>query len=318
MALDKKDWKILAELSKDCRISLTQLGKKAGVSREVADYRVRRLVKQGIIKAFCIDVDIEKLGYTKHVVYLELRNIDKKKEKEIFKVLEKNKFVSWLVTSTGKWSIIFDLHSKDNQHLSQLIKELKQELGVYFGKYDISTLDDYSYFHSKFFGGKEKTKKASKEGTTLDEVDLKILRTLRDNARMDYMQLSKRVGLTAEAISRRIKRLKETNVIKQFYIFPDLTKLGFEHYNIQINLENISNEKERGVMHYLENHELVSFIYKPIAHWDVEFGLFVKNPGELRDFLLELRTLHPQNVRIKDVVLFYEELLPNFLPEGVF
>jgi hypothetical protein len=47
-------------------------------------------------------------------------------------------------------------------------------------------------------------------------------------------------------------------------------------------------------------------------------GVFVKNPGEVRDFILQLRTLHPENIRIKDVKLFYEELLPNFLPEGVF
>jgi DNA-binding Lrp family transcriptional regulator len=130
--------------------------------------------------------------------------------------------------------------------------------------------------------------------------------------------LSKEIKLTPEAISKRIKRLKENNIIKQFYIFPDLTKLGFEHYNIQINLENIYNEIEKKILNYLQNHKSVSFIYKPISHWDIEFGVFVKNPGELRDFMLQLRTLHPENIRIKDVALFYEEILPNFLPEGVF
>ena len=145
-----------------------------------------------------------------------------------------------------------------------------------------------------------------------------LLKILRNNARIDYVTLSKEIKLTPEAISKRIKRLKENNIIKRFYIFPDLTKLGFEHYNVQINLENIDNEKENKIMNYLQTHKSVSFIYKPISHWDIEFGVFVKNPGELRDFILQLRTLHPENIRIKDVALFYEEILPNFLPEGVF
>ena len=318
MALDKKDWKILATLSKDCRTSLTQIAKTVGVSREVADYRIKKLVNTGIIKSFCTEVDLQTLGFTKHVVYLELKNVDKEKEENIFQYLKNHKFISWIVTSTGKWSIIFDIHSKNTQHLSQLIKELKQKVGNYFGEYDIVTLEKYQYFHSKLFGEKEIIQKKKTKEITLDETDLSLLKILRNNARIDYVKLSKEINLTPEAISKRIKRLKEANIIKQFYIFPDLTKLGFEHYNIQINLENIDNEKEDKIMNYLQNHKSVSFIYKPLSHWDIEFGVFVKNPGELRDFMLQLRTLHPENIRIKDVALFYEELLPNFLPEGVF
>ena len=147
MALDKKDWKILATLSKDCRTSLTQIAKTVGVSREVADYRIKKLVNTGIIKSFCTEVDLQTLGFTKHVVYLELKNVDKEKEENIFKFLKNHKFISWIVTSTGKWSIIFDIHSKNTQHLSQLIKELKQKVGNYFGEYDIVTLEKYQYFH---------------------------------------------------------------------------------------------------------------------------------------------------------------------------
>ena len=318
MIINKKDRSILATLSKDCRTSLTQIAKVVEVSREVVNYRIKKLVKNGIIKSFCTEVDLQALGYTKHVVYLELKNVDKEKEENVFRFLKNHKFVSWIVTSTGKWSIIFDIHSKNTEHLSKLIKELKQKLGVYLGGYDIVTLEKYQYFHSKFFGEKETIQKKKTKDMTLDKTDLSLLRILRNNARIDYVKLSKKIRLTPEAISKRIKRLKDNKIIKQFYIFPDLTKLGFEHYNLQINLENVDNEKEIRIVKYLQDHKSVSFIYKPISHWDIEFGVFVKNPGELRDFMLQLRTLHPENIRIKDVTLFYDEILPNVLPEGVF
>lgn len=318
MNLDKKDWKILSFLSQDCRISLTQLAKRVKTSREVADYRVKRLVKNGIIKYFCTDINLEILSYTKHVVYLELINVDKNKEQEIFNILKKNTYVSWLVTSTGKWSVIFDIHSKNTQHLAQLIKEIKNSLPEHIGEYEIATLENYAYYHSKFFGEKSINKKKIAKNIKLDQTDLFLLKILRNNARLDYVELSKKINLTPEAISKRIKRLKENSIINQFYIFPDITKLGFEHYNMQINLGNINAEREKNIMSYLEQHNSVSFIYRPISHWDIEFGVFVKNPGELRKFMQDLRTFFSENIRIKDVSLFYEELTGNFLPEGIF
>ena len=144
-------------------------------------------------------------------------------------------------------------------------------MGNYFGEYEIVTLENYGYFHSKFFGEKEIIKEKNTKDITLDATDLSLLKILRNKARIDYVKLSKEIKLTPEAISKRIKRLKENNIIKQFYIFPDLTKLGFEHYNIQINLENIYNEIEKKILNYLQNHKSVSFIYKPISHLDIEF-----------------------------------------------
>lgn len=318
MSIDIKDRRILAVLSKDCRRSLTHIAKMVGVSREVADYRIKKLVNTGMIKSFCAEINLDVLGYTKHVVYVELKNVQRGKEEDIFKILKNNRYISWIVTSTGKWSIIFDIHSQNTHHLSQLVKELKQELGTCLGEYEIVTLERYHYFHSKYFGEKEIIKEKKYEEATLDAVDGTILKLLRNNARIDYVTLSKKIKLTPEAISKRIKRLQKSGTIKQFYIFPDVTKLGFEHYNIQINLEQIDSGTEHKIMNYLHNHPSVSFMYKPISHCDIEFGVFVKNPGELRNVMQQLRSQYPEHIRIKDVVLFYEEIVPNFLPEGVF
>ena len=54
--LDLKDKKILFALDFDARMSLTQLGKKVGVSKQVAKYRIENLAKRGIIKGFYTDV----------------------------------------------------------------------------------------------------------------------------------------------------------------------------------------------------------------------------------------------------------------------
>ena len=52
----------------------------------------------------------------------------------------------------------------------------------------------------------------------MDSIDLEILRILKDNARMKYVNIAKKVGLTEGSIRRRIKKLKEEGVIKRFTI----------------------------------------------------------------------------------------------------
>ena len=52
----------------------------------------------------------------------------------------------------------------------------------------------------------------------MDSVDLKILRILKNNARMKYVSIAKKIGLTEGSVRRRIKKLKEEGVIKRFTI----------------------------------------------------------------------------------------------------
>ena len=55
--LDLTDRKIVYALDFASRMSLTQLGKKVGISKEVAKYRLDNLVKKGIIKGFYTDIN---------------------------------------------------------------------------------------------------------------------------------------------------------------------------------------------------------------------------------------------------------------------
>ena len=48
--IDLKDRKILYHLDLDARQSLTQVGKKVGLKKDVVAYRVQRMQKDGIIK----------------------------------------------------------------------------------------------------------------------------------------------------------------------------------------------------------------------------------------------------------------------------
>ncbi|MEM1606906.1 MAG: winged helix-turn-helix transcriptional regulator [Candidatus Bathyarchaeia archaeon] len=59
----------------------------------------------------------------------------------------------------------------------------------------------------------------------MDQVNLEILRILKENARAKYVEIAKKVGLTEGAVRRRIKQLKEEGIIRRFTIE---TSIDFE------------------------------------------------------------------------------------------
>lgn len=61
--LDPTDWAILAELQRDGRIALSELGRRVSLSASATTERVRRLEAAGVITGYRAEVDLAKVGY---------------------------------------------------------------------------------------------------------------------------------------------------------------------------------------------------------------------------------------------------------------
>lgn len=61
---------------------------------------------------------------------------------------------------------------------------------------------------------------------TLDKVDLQILRTLQQNARLTTKELASRVSLSSTPVFERLKRLESNGYIKKYIAVLDAEKLN--------------------------------------------------------------------------------------------
>jgi Lrp/AsnC family transcriptional regulator, leucine-responsive regulatory protein len=66
--LDNTDERILEELSKNSRIKMKELGEKVHLTGQAASARVAKLEDSGVIEAYTIKVNEEKLGLSTHVM----------------------------------------------------------------------------------------------------------------------------------------------------------------------------------------------------------------------------------------------------------
>jgi Lrp/AsnC family transcriptional regulator, leucine-responsive regulatory protein len=61
--LDDTGWKLLDELQRDARLSLSELGRRVGLSTPAVKERVAQMEEQGIIAGYQAVVDPRKAGY---------------------------------------------------------------------------------------------------------------------------------------------------------------------------------------------------------------------------------------------------------------
>jgi len=310
--LDKLDFKLLAELMKNSRAPVTILAKKLKASREVTTYRMNKLVKEGIILHFITEINIQKLGYVGAAVFVDIRAT---REKEFRTYLEKNHSVSWVAELSGVWSYGLSIYGKNNEEIDNKFLELYTRFKEDIIDHRITFHKQSHFFYGKYFNEIPIITKEKITTGKIDKIDKKILQALSTNARLDYVELSKRISLTAPAIAQRIKQLEKQGIIQKYSIFIDLMKLGIFQYSIFIVNKKISDQSK--LLAYLSEYPQVSFIAEYIGEQFLEFGLFVKNPYELRTHLQKIEESFPDN-RVIEISLFHHEFVSVGPPSCVF
>lgn len=84
---------------------------------------------------------------------------------------------------------------------------------------------------------------------TLDKLDKAILRRLQANGRETYDVVGAKVGLSASAVLRRVKRLEDAGVIDRYValVKPEAVGLGMTAY-LNVRLEKHSESHKRNPM----------------------------------------------------------------------
>ena len=81
--LDLLDRKIIYQLDLNARQSNAQIAKKVRTSKEVVNYRIKRLEKDGYISGYHTIINFWKLGYQTIRIYLKFIDISPENKKKL-------------------------------------------------------------------------------------------------------------------------------------------------------------------------------------------------------------------------------------------
>ena len=118
--LDKKDRLILYNLIQNSRQQIKILSNKVGLSKETTRYRIKRLIKKGIIKQFTIFINFRNFGYSAMMTHYKFKNINPSIKKEIIDFFVKSKLTYYVSLIEGAYDLQVDFLMGDHIHLKHL------------------------------------------------------------------------------------------------------------------------------------------------------------------------------------------------------
>ena len=94
ISLDSLDWEILKALQENSKQTYSEVGRQLGVAHSTVYDRIRKMEKNGVIKKWTVDLDLEKIGVNymmaRMTVYTDPKEIENvaKELSEVKEVLE--------------------------------------------------------------------------------------------------------------------------------------------------------------------------------------------------------------------------------------
>ena len=148
-----------------------------------------------------------------------------------------------------------------------------------------------------------------KEYDDLDATDFNILSILLKNSRESYKQIGLQVGLSAPAVTERIRQMEDSGIIKGYTVDLDAQKIG---YNVSaiITLTSTYHPLSKLIGDIMKEHG-VYLCCRLTGDFDYMLFLMVESIGELDK---ALRQFSKYGKTKTNIVLAQEQKrdLPNF------
>jgi len=141
----------------------------------------------------------------------------------------------------------------------------------------------------------------------LDIKDKRILEQLELNTRQSNRQISKKVGLSKDAVAYRIKRLEEEKLISGYYTVLNIAKLGLMQFKIFISFQNTDSKKEIEIIGYLKKDENIGWVVSCDGYYNLMAVAWVKSPIAFDDFFIKFLNKFSQYCKQREIVVIPEE-----------
>lgn len=312
--IDNKDAKILRMLDVNARISLTEIGKKTRMSKEVVSYRMKNLIDTGILNQFYAYIDMARLGFEPILLYVKLRSITEKTENNIIEYMKSIENTSAIIKLIGPWDFLIILWTKNMSDYRKIEDEFMKRFGSTIQKKTVAVTAKRIKFKHNFLyssNDRENIVIGNRGNEKIDITDIKILASISKNCRTPLSDIARDVRLTSVAVKNRLKILEKKGVIAGYSIKINTINYGFSQYRVFLSISDpLIKEKLVGYLSFNPN---ITSITEEIGESDIICEIYVKN---LKDMELLLRQIKIRFPGVMDQYIFpvYDYLFVRTLP----
>ncbi|MFH1127221.1 MAG: Lrp/AsnC family transcriptional regulator [archaeon] len=318
-----KDRKILKELFDDGRLPFSIIARRVGLSKEVVNYRVKRLMDRGILIGFNTVIDVNKLGWQIYFINIRLRNIDDLIEEEIIELLTKNPNISQVLKCIGNYDLVLKVFVKDYIEANNLMKNIEFRFKRNIGEYAIDFVEQEIPIPLPFLYEPFKIKESQnipKKDTKLVSIlssDLDILKAISNNARLPIAEIAEKINLSGELVRYHLKKLEKNNVIIKYRpsAWSGSKSIGYSWSLIMLKLNEINKVRHRKLQSYIVNNLNTTYYYKCMGPRDIIFEIRLKTSDQLNKVLMDIRSILKNDLKSYELSIILKEYKYTYFPD---
>lgn len=124
----------------------------------------------------------------------------------------------------------------------------------------------------------------------MDELDIKIINIISNNARISHEEISRNLHISRQAIHQRIKRLEENGVIKGYKSIIDWTELGEDtraYIYVKVNMLNFKEDIKQYINIVIPN-VVVEECQRIYGDWCIVIKVRAKSTTDITNFIDQL------------------------------
>ena len=132
---DDKDLLILSILIDEARMPTVEIAKKVGVSPDTINYRIKRLISEGVITKIKSYFNRNKLGYQHYEVFIRF-NQQPEEVKRFIDYLSASPECFFISSMVGTWDMQFGIDARSSTEFHQLFGKIKEKFSEVIRDYE--------------------------------------------------------------------------------------------------------------------------------------------------------------------------------------
>jgi DNA-binding Lrp family transcriptional regulator len=130
----------------------------------------------------------------------------------------------------------------------------------------------------------------------IDKIDVALIKALQMDARLNLSEYAKEIGITKNALSVRVKKLRDKGIITGSIIQVDLTRFGYRCI-ANLGIKAIPSRVNE-VLEYLRRVEGAGLCSGAVGTYNIFVWLFLRDVSEMQTINEKVRR-HPAVLQVK-------------------
>jgi len=135
--LDETDKKILKFLSTNARINIVDLAEKTKLSRDIVNYRLKKMEKNKIVVGYRAYPNLEIIGLNHYKIIFRTKNFSEEKEKQIKEYVKTHKKATQFLKLIGSWDLEIEFETFDENELYEILLEIRKKFADIIRDFEI-------------------------------------------------------------------------------------------------------------------------------------------------------------------------------------